>query len=181
MKLIGLTGLPRAGKDSFAHHMCLHYGYKAFAFAGALKEAAAILLDRPLEQMHGIDGFDREAELPEWGFSTRWFLQQFGTECLRKIIRSDFWVQRLLIELKKLPANVKVVITDVRFENETAMIRELGGQIIEIVRPGQVRSQHVSDAGVKMLPHEVTVDNSGTLEQLYQVVDALLSPDGVNR
>lgn len=178
MKLVGLTGLPRSGKDSFAEHLCRFYGYQAFAFAGALKEAAAVLLDRPLDEMFGLNGFDREAFLSEWGFSTRDFLQKLGTECLRNQIRQDFWVKRLEISLRKLPPNTKIVITDVRFENETKMIRALGGMIIQINRPGLVKSDHLSDAGVKLLPTEVVVDNSGTLDQLKAVVDALFSPDG---
>lgn len=178
MKLVGLTGLPRSGKDSFAEHLCRFYGFKTYAFAGPLKAAASLLLDRSLGEMLGLGGFDREAELPEWGFSTRWFLQMLGTECMRQQIHKDFWIKRMEISLKKLPPNAKVVITDVRFENETKMIRDLGGMIIQINRPGLVKSDHPSDAGVKILAHEVVVDNSGTLEQLHQVVDALFSPDG---
>lgn len=183
IKLVGLTGLPKAGKDEFARHLIRFYGFQKQSFAGPLKTAAAVLLNRPVAQMNGEDGFDREAILPEWGFSTRDFLQKFGTECLRNQIRQDFWVKRMEVYLHKLVESPKtmpwkIVITDVRFENEAAMIRDRGGMIIQINRPGLVKSDHLSDAGVKILAHEVIVDNSGTLEQLHQVVDALFSPDG---
>lgn len=178
MRIVGLTGLPRSGKDSFAEHLCRFYGYKAFAFAGPLKVAAAELLDRPLSHAFGLDGFDREEIMPEWGFSMREFLQKLGTECMRVQIRQDFWIKRMEISLKKLPPKAKVVITDVRFENETKMIRDLGGMMIQINRPGLVKSDHPSDAGVKILETETIVENCGTLEQLHEVVDALFSPDG---
>jgi hypothetical protein len=182
MNLVGLTGLPRSGKNSFAEHLTRFYGFREAAFAGPLKFAAATLLNRPIDHMLGID-FDRDAILPEWGFTTRDFLQKLGTECMRNQIRQDFWVKRMEISLHKMVESPlttphKIVITDVRFENETALIRGLGGMIIEIQRPGLVKSDHPSDAGVKLLPTEPVVQNSGTLEDLHKVVDALFSPDG---
>lgn len=146
MKIIGLTGLPRSGKDTAASHLVCDLGYERRAFATPLKAAAAILLDRPLCEMDGAGGFDREALLPEWGFSTRWFLQRFGTECMRNQIDQDFWIKRMRVSM--VPEG-RYVITDVRFQNEADLIRELGGQIIEIMRPGLVKSKHVSDSGVK--------------------------------
>jgi hypothetical protein len=185
MKLIGLTGLPTAGKDEFAKHLIRFYGFQKQSFAGPLKEAAAILLNRPVSQMNGEDGFNREAILPEWGFSTRDFLQKLGTECLRNQVLQDFWVKRMQVYLEKQvylegggSIQQKVVITDVRFENEAKMIREHGGMIIEITRPGLVKSDHPSDAGIKLSENDAVVTNSGTLEDLHKVVDALFSPDG---
>ena len=90
MKLIGLTGLPRSGKDTFAQRLVLTHMYARRAFATPLKAAAAILLGHEVWEMEGQGGFDRDAILPEWGFSTREFLQKFGTECLRNQIRKDF-------------------------------------------------------------------------------------------
>lgn len=95
VRLIGLTGLPRSGKDTFAAHLVENHHYVRRAFATPLKAAAAILLGREMWEMEGQHGFDRNAILPEWGFSTREFLQKFGTECLRNQIRQDFWIEHM--------------------------------------------------------------------------------------
>lgn len=169
MNLIGLTGLPRSGKDTVAARLVGRHGYTRFAFADPLKEAAARLLGRPLWQMKGEHGFDREAELPEWGFSTRWFLQVFGTECLRDQVRPDFWVQHMRNKIKLRP-HARVVVTDVRFENEVDLIHEFGGLVARVERPGAVGSAHVSDIEVSS---DMRLYNSGGLDELYKEADTL--------
>ena len=180
MLIIGLTGLPRAGKDTVANRLAEEHGFLVLSFAKPLKEAAAILLDRPLSECNGEGGFDREAIMPEWGFSMRWFLQRFGTECLRDQIRKDFWTAHMQRRIKqaRLVGWQRIVITDCRFQNETDTLRSLGGTIVEIVRPGTKGSDHPSDA--RVLP-DVTLVNSSTIAALYADVDRLvfdLSPFG---
>lgn len=166
MKLVGLHGLPRSGKDSVARILISTKGYERIAFADPLKEAAATLLRRPLAECHGIN-YDREQVMPEWGFTMRWFLQVFGTECLRDQVRRDFWTRRLDVEIEarraKDPA-CKLVITDVRFENETNFLRSLDAQIVEVWRPGLTASSHSSDQPV---PCDWTIRNEGTLDDLF--------------
>lgn len=170
MKIIGLTGLPRSGKDTFAERLVEHHSYVRRAFATPLKAAAAILLGREMWEMEGREGFDRDAILPEWGFSTREFLQKFGTECLRNQIRQDFWVQHMRNELDMAArGDYSVVITDVRFDNEAALVRELGGNVVEIRRPGLVGSNHASDKGV--CPDAVVNNDLGIVD-LWAEADA---------
>ena len=169
VRLIGLTGLPRSGKDTFAAHLVENHHYVRRAFATPLKAAAAILLGREMWEMEGQHGFDRNAILPEWGFSTREFLQKFGTECLRNQIRQDFWIEHMRHELDMAyRGEYPVVITDVRFDNEAALVRALGGNIIEIRRAGLVGSNHASDKGV--CPDAV-VNNNGTMMELWEYAD----------
>lgn len=165
MKLIALTGLPRSGKDTFAAHMCTQYGYTKRAFATPLKKAAAILLNREVWEMEGENGFDREAVLPEWGFTTRRFLQWFGTEGVRNF-KYDFWIHRMKLELGDLK---KVIITDCRFPNEVEFVHAMGGKVIQIVRPGTVASEHASDTE---MPWDIRLQNNGTLEQFIDAIDA---------
>lgn len=188
MKLIALTGLPRTGKDTFANRLASNHGYVRMAFADPLKAAAAVLLNRPLGECHGLNGYDRESIMPEWGFSMRWFLQRFGTECMRNQIDPDFWIKRMALELDKQkgrssgepfvgiepPEELKVVITDCRFENEAKMIRERGGMIVEIRRKGVNRKgDHVSDDGVTLTNDDLVVPNHGSLAELYSLIDNL--------
>jgi hypothetical protein len=175
MQIIGLTGLPRSGKDTVGLHMMTNFNFARMAFAAPLKDAAAILLNRSVGEMNGV-GFDREAILPEWGFSTRRFLQWFGTEGLRSF-DPDFWVKRLEVEMQDL--NYKnIAITDVRFENEVAMIRKYGGVLIEVRRPGTTGSAHVSDQGVTLTENDTVLTNDGTRDQLFEKVDQLMTSLG---
>jgi len=181
MKVIGLTGLPRSGKDTVGVYLADWHKFKRMSFAGPLKEAAAKLLNRPLCQMDGVneDGspFDREAVLPEWGFTTRHFLQWLGTEGMRRFDQ-EFWVKHLEIRLGEhsrgiaVPGGFKypnsVVVTDVRFQNEVDMIRKYGGVIIEVRRPGTAKSGHASDQGVQLGSQDVVIENDGTLPQFYE-------------
>lgn len=120
--------------------------------------------------MEGQNGFDREAVLPEWGFTTRQFLQYLGTEGLRNW-RNDFWVSRMRNDLQAAPT-ASVVITDCRFDNEVVMVHAMGGIVVEVVRPGLVPSAHVSDAGVKP---DVQIHNDRGISELWAAADGLAS------
>jgi len=155
IRIIAFTGLPRSGKDTAARELAWS-GYTQRAFATPLKEAAAALLGRSVDEMEGRRGFDREAVLPGWGFSTRWFLQRLGTECMRQQICDDFWIRRMEEELTGLES---VVITDCRFQNEIDMVHAYGGKIVRIERPGCVSTGHISD---KPMPYDILVHNDST-------------------
>lgn len=164
MKIVAFTGLPRSGKDTAADYLVREHGFHRRQFSAPLKAAAAILLNREVWEMEGLHRFDREAILPEWGFSTRWFLQKLGTECLRDQIAPDFWIKRME---RSFQAGGEYVITDLRFDNEAALVRAHGGVIIHIVRPGIKASGHVSDNGVKS---HVTLANMGSVDELWTSV-----------
>ncbi|HXJ44350.1 MAG TPA: hypothetical protein VNH18_33995 [Bryobacteraceae bacterium] len=165
-RIIGLTGLPRCGKDTVASELAW-FGYTRAAFADPLKDAAAILLDRPRTEVNGELGFDREKVMPEWGFSMREFLQKFGTECLRRQIRDDFWIKRMEKTLQGLE---QVVITDCRFPNEAALVKAQGGVIVRIERPGCVDNGHISN---QRLPYDILLENSGSLEEFQEKITCL--------
>jgi hypothetical protein len=169
MKLIAFTGLPRSGKDTAAERLARRWNYRILRFSDPLKEAAAILLRRPEWQMRGDLGFDREAVMPEWGFSVRYFLQRFGTEAMRDNFGADFWVKLMRARLAGMD---RVVITDCRFENEAKMVRELGGIVAEIYRPACAGSSHISDAGISLV--DWTIDNSSTPHDFYTRLDAVV-------
>lgn len=164
MRLVAFTGLPRSGKDTAAAYLMDRHAFYRRQFSTPLKQAAAVLLDRTVDEMEGANGFDREAILPEWGFSTRWFLQRLGTECMRDVIGPDFWLKRMR---KTLSPIGRYVITDLRFQNEVSLVRDLGGRIIEIARPGVERSVHISDAGVEA---DWIIPNTGTIDELHTLV-----------
>jgi len=169
MKLIGLAGKARCGKDTVADILGDEFVVVSYGFADPLKEAAAVLLHRSEQDIYGDFDFDREAILPEWGFSIRHFLQVLGTEGMRKLFGEEFWITRLGLELDTLKSDA--VITDVRFENEAEFIRKRGGQIWHVYRPdpsglNDQAQAHASEAGVAMLLGDRVIKNTGTLKEL---------------
>ena len=62
----------------------------------------------------------------------RLVLQKWGTEVARKSWHDDIWIASLENKLAK--AHNDIVITDVRFPNEIAAVRNAGGTVIRVVR-----------------------------------------------
>ena len=159
MRMIGLTGKARAGKDTVGGLIATwgeRQGFKVErdAFANKLKVSAARSLGfkgdaeecvkfcDELKQSgmdiqlirRGPDGAELEASL-----SGRKFLQLYGTEAHRDVFDPEFWVDALLDEvLPHGPDDPRfgtiLVISDVRFENEARAIHNCEGEIWEVVR-----------------------------------------------
>lgn len=67
------------------------------------------------------------------------------------------------------------VNADVRFENEAQWIRDNGGVVVHIQRPGAATvSAHASEAGVAIAEGDVLVVNDGSLDELYNNVDNII-------
>lgn len=164
-KLVGVTGLARSGKDSFAKSFT-SAGYYRLAFADPLKRIAAYLSREPTQLFFSDKG--KEEICPSFGKTRREVLQGLGVS-VRDTLGPDAWVNFALahwLEMKQAPT----VITDVRFDNEAAAIRDAGGMIVRIVRPGAGLSgeqgQHSSEAGVSDDLVDVEITNDGTLGEL---------------
>jgi hypothetical protein len=67
-------------------------------------------------------------------FTPRMALQQFGTEVMRNSFHDDMWILSLQRKLELAEPSANIVVTDVRFPNEIAMIKELGGTCIRVKR-----------------------------------------------
>jgi hypothetical protein len=124
-------------------------------------------------------------------FTPRFALQQLGTEWGRATQR-DCWVDLTLQTCRKLlrggftydrVAGIMegsdpyggpraVVITDGRFPNELAAVKEVGGYCIEIVREdGPKVEGHASETATSGIPawwYDAIIKNDGTLEQFLR-------------
>lgn len=184
--LIGLAGLMGSGKDAVADILVDMGGYVKYGFGYALRyEIADILKTRECPDDYP-DNLRDIAELyygkPEklWQKPTpplmRILLQEHGSE-YRRAQDPDYWVRQVMEAIFLLP---KVVLTDVRFENEYRMVKEDGGEIWLVQRanrPGASNEGHVSEQFVKTLgPHNVdrVIANDGSLEDLYRKVEEAL-------
>lgn len=117
---------------------------------------------------------------PTCHLTPRYALQHLGTEWGRDCF-PDVWaalgVRRALAYLAENPGGL-AVISDVRFTNEARLIREAGGEVWRVVRPGAGLAggagAHPSEAEQLGPEFRALIDeeviNTGTLELLAQEV-----------
>lgn len=164
--LLGITGLADAGKDSFAKAF-IGAGYTPLAFADALKKVTAYVAGEDVALYHSRE--HKELHSDNLGMARRTALQNVGLG-MREAISPMVWIRRVMITLDQLgwpPA----IITDVRFDNEAEIIREQGGIIVRVTRPGNVgltgaQAAHASERGVRDDLVDIDVVNNGTLGEL---------------
>jgi len=127
----------------------------------------------------------------------RYVLQQWGTEVVRKSFHDDTWIASLENKLRN--SKDDSVITDCRFPNEIKMIKGLGGKVLRVIRGPEpewyeVASQanggdkealdlmknyykvHISEWAWAGANFDYTVQNNGSIDQLYEVVRNLITP-----
>lgn len=168
MMLIGVHGKARSGKDTLARCLMHNPGnFKRLAFADPLKHAVALLFNIPVEVAFSDD---KDQIIQPWGLTLRDILQRFGTESMRDVFGQSFWIDRLIAEYQKIKDTANVVVTDVRFPNEAARIRELGGTIIHLRRDGAgllgSASAHISETVLPFVEGDVELHNNGSVYQL---------------
>lgn len=177
MRLIGLAGPARSGKDTVAEILRAD-GWITIGFADPVKHM--------LRAGFGPEATAeaRKEEPIEWlGVSPRELMQTLGTEWGRQTIAHDLWVrvaERRIAQMSACgAADVDVAITDVRFDNEAEWIRAIGGKVWHLRRPNApgVRP-HASEAGVGLETDDTILLNDGTLDDLIDTVaDALREID----
>lgn len=103
------------------------------------------------------------------------WLQVIGTECFRTL-NPNFWVKYLEMKIKTSGLE-RIVITDVRFDNEGEMIKRLNGTIIKIERDLAIHlvNTHASEKEMNVSPDYVIV-NDGSMDHLYQQI-SMISDD----
>ena len=159
MFVIGVSGLARSGKDTFAELLTERLpGCCLTSFAEPIRTF--------VESLVGPDAFSRKDEIfVPYDSSPRHMMQTLGTEWGRDLICPNLWVRAARRRLERSGCRFGIV-SDVRFPNEAAICEKL----IHIIRPGvegAVKS-HVSEQyDIRSLASTV-VDNSGSLENLAQ-------------
>jgi hypothetical protein len=174
MKLIGLTGKARSGKDTVAKMLYAQHAFTRIAFADPLKLAAQQMFGLTIEQTWS-DAV-KEDVIPYWGMSPRQMFQLLGNEAVKPVFGNYVWIKRWHMTYDLFKDTDDIVAPDVRFDHEAECIRSLGGVIVEIQRGiGLVGStgSHASERGLSTLP-DVTIKNDGTLEELHSKLATLM-------
>jgi hypothetical protein len=129
-----MTGYAQHGKDTFAAELVNDHGFTRFAFAETLKDMMYTLTPMvpvmdtagDIQEYVGLADLVDELGWDEAKVSNpevRRLLQVFGTEVMREQYGTDVWVD---IVARKAEGEEAVVVTDCRFPNEFAWVKEHG-------------------------------------------------------
>jgi len=203
--IIGICGVIGSGKDTIADYLVNFHEFRRDSFASTLKDAVAAVFGWDRELLEGCTKSAREwrEQIDPWwaerlgmpDLTPRWVLQQWGTEVCRKSFHDDIWIVSLENKLRNSKDNI--VISDCRFPNEIQSIRAAGGKIIWVQRGNlpdwyqtaldanaghnyavqdlKMRKIHASETAWVGTDFDAVVDNNGTLDQLYQQVQDLIT------
>lgn len=172
-RVVGFTGRKGAGKDTLAAAIKSELDRDGFdvvslQFAGPIKAFCREVFG--WSEAH-TDGELKETVDPRWGITPRRAMQTLGTEWGRGL-HPNLWVESMRTRVSILTDDLGwdvAVITDVRFDNEAEMIRELGGVVVEVFRPSASDlsvDQHASEAGVRSDLVDYLAVNNEAREQL---------------
>jgi hypothetical protein len=131
----------------------------------------------------------------------RWVLQYWGTEVCRQGFHDDIWIASVENKMRKTTDNI--VISDVRFPNEIKAIHNAGGKVIRVKRGPEpewydaavsvnkgergnmswaLSKEHIKKLGIHASETawvggkiDVVIENSGTIDELYEAIRSQVS------
>ena len=208
--IIGITGLISSGKDTIADYLTTYQGFKRISFAASLKDAVAAVFDWDRESLEGTTKASRvwREQKDEWwsnrlkmDITPRWVLQYWGTDVCRNHFHNDIWVAS--VEHRLLNSKEDIVLTDCRFSNEVAAIKNAGGIAIRVQRglnpewydsaiaynrgPNGNSSWalskmkldnmkiHASEYSSVGLKYDHVIENNGTIDSLHEKIKNLIN------
>lgn len=186
--VIGVAGQFRQGKDKASDHLAESLGLGRDAFAFGVKRVFCDYFGVDVDFVERWKVVDEPP--PGFLISVRRALQLIGDGF--RGIRDDVWIEALF---RRTPGSV--VVSDVRYRNELAAVKERGGVNLLIYRPGflnddpngseaQIRPfvEHFLAAGVEGRVEasgdfglvDFFILNDGGLDEFYAKLDSLVVP-----
>lgn len=169
--LIGFVGPAGAGKSTAVAALTRKHGFVRHAFAAPLKRMLAVLMRErgatEFEIRAYLDG-PKKQEPTRFlnGATPRLAMQLLGTEWGRALSET-LWLDAWRESLPQAP----VACDDVRFPNEAAVLRALGGRVVRIDRPSlKINAGVAAHASERHeIEADVTIVNGGWGEFLAAV------------
>jgi len=193
--VIGIAGQKRSGKDTSGERLINEYGFIKVAFADSLKDACIEIFGFSYEQVYGDEL--KEVVDDYWGYSPREVLQKVGTELFRKyisyndvlpLIGKDIWIRTIERKITNLSkeGHTKFVITDIRYLNELEFLNKSKFKTMSIKIQRQIQLEntnvtndetktHISENDIKLMVCDHEITNDGTIEDLYNKIDDIVS------
>jgi hypothetical protein len=171
IRVLGITGKMGAGKSTVLDLLMKHIPNRRIStvkFASTLYAIQDYIYD-----MTGVPFQGKDRKL----------LQFIGTDWGREK-DVNLWVNcwRREVERELRFPGTLVITDDCRFDNEADAIHDLGGRIINVVAPANVRAErieliqstHASENGIAPIYVDATIENTGSLHQLENSVKELI-------
>ena len=167
IKIFAVSGKAQHGKDTYANILyeeLTNNGHRVLLthYADLVKYVAKTF-------------FNWDGEKDEKG---RTLLQYIGTDIVRKE-RPNYWVEFILDIIDLFGENWDyVIIPDTRFPNEIDMVKEKYDKVehIRVVRPNftstltEEQLKHPSETALDNVLPDITIFNSGTMDDLRELV-----------
>lgn len=201
MFILGLVGATGAGKSALGNHLVDHGGYRRVHMGQPIKEMLASL-GLSQQELHGTPARRNAPSARLGGRSPRYAMQTLGTDWGRRMISTKIWalaLDRRLEQLNREGAE-NIVIDDLRFPEDFAVVVRRHGVIARIVRPGisprlrgvdrlahrwpkwrpflnllGFRPLHETEFHWHNAPASFDVVNEGTIKESYAVLLAALA------
>ena len=128
------------------------------------------------------DGLFGTGEMEIKPMTVRDLIQRLGTEAMRDGLHKNVWVNALMADYKPGPFYPDVpaedhaklpnwIITDTRFPNEAQAIKDKGGMVIKVDRPGVGPvNGHPSEDALKDYNFDYVIHNNGSINDLDKKV-----------
>ena len=176
VRLIGFAGRKGSGKDTCASVLVDSQHFERFAFADCMKRICKDLFDLTDDQLHGSAKDDPDER---YGHTPRHLLQMFGADFIRDMVSKDFWTEKFKRFIgERLDDDPPVVVSDVRFQNEVDVIRQLGGKVYLIQRNSLLaEDSHQSEDVEKLQGISAIIVNDWDVKDLKFIAYCLGLPD----
>lgn len=172
VRLIGLAGHVNSGKSIAA---TMIPGAYHLQWADPIYRGLAAMLDVPEELLRDRTQKDSTLTVGQTEIMPRTLLQTLGTEWGRSLIHPDLWVRLTMARVERLAditGRTVFAICGTRFPNEVAAIRERGGEVWWIDRPGTTAGTHKSDTMIGSDACDRVIVNAGTPDDLRAAIRA---------
>lgn len=192
LNVIGFTGPKRVGKDTAAAALVENYDWVKINPGDPIRAMVKTLLrhagaeekwirdhvdgDRREDPVFTLDGTD---------ISSRHLMQTLGDDWGRGLVHPDLYASIMLTTTRELLESgvPGVVVTGIRKPNEAAAIRQIGGEIWRIDRPGfEATGEHSSEQGFDAIGHDLRLVNDRTARELHwTILDMYRLRNGIKR
>lgn len=135
-----------------------------------------------LEVTHGVFGLEYVVGMQQ--MTVRQFLQELGTDACRNGLHPNTWVNALMADYTPVTHSDRDpggfvypnwIITDTRFPNEAKAIKDAGGIIIRVDRPGvKAINAHPSETGLDDWEFDHKIWNGSDLIALSFTIETIL-------
>lgn len=178
--IIGINGKKQSGKTTIANILKDLFPERVIIlnFGDAVKESLKPIFSFSDDELYGDS---KEVINDFWGITPREMMQYFATELMRNglskrfdNIGSNVWVlslERKIKEILKTERNKIIIIADLRFKNEYALIKKYNGLTIKVYNENVENneySSHVSENDLDDLTFDYNIHNNGTIESLKE-------------